>query len=77
MQSKASIMDVEAATLRQKRQCFQLGSARLSLMVDVFNLLNLNKSLSEFDISGPVFPQRRPLDLENPRAFRLGLRLSF
>ena len=56
---------------------FDIGSARLSLMVDVFNLLNLNKSLNEFDISGPVFPQRRPLDVENPRAFRLGFKISF
>ena len=56
---------------------FDIGSAQLSLMLDVFNLLNLNKSLSEFDISGPLFPQRQPLDVENPRAFRLGLRLSF
>jgi len=56
---------------------FELASVRMSVMLDVFNLLNLNQSLREFDISGPLFPQRRPTDIQNPRAFRLGLKLSF
>jgi hypothetical protein len=56
---------------------FDFGSVTVSIMIDIFNLLNLNKSLREFDISGPIFPQRRPTDIENPRAFRFGLRISF
>jgi hypothetical protein len=53
------------------------GVARVTALVDVFNLLNSNKNLSELDISGPSFSQRRPLDVQNPRAFRIGIRLSF
>ena len=56
---------------------FELRKVRLSVMVDVFNLLNLDKNLREFDLTGRSFAERRPLDLENPRVFRLGVRLSF
>src|SRR5262249_54036084 len=50
---------------------------RVSMMLDVFNLLNLNKNLREVDITGPLFPQRKPLDVENPRAFRIGAKFMF
>ncbi len=56
---------------------FQLRSMRMTLLLDTFNLLNLNKSLREFDITGPLFAQRKPVDVENPRAFRFGARFSF
>jgi hypothetical protein len=56
---------------------FQLRSMRLSVMLDTFNLLNLNKSLTEYDITGTLFAQRRPVDIENPRVFRFGGRLTF
>jgi hypothetical protein len=56
---------------------FQLRTMRLSLMLDSFNVLNLNRSLTEYDITGPVFAQRKPVDVENPRVFRLGARLTF
>jgi hypothetical protein len=56
---------------------FQVGSMRLSLILDVFNVLNLNRSLSEYDITGPLFAQRRPVDIENPRVFRAGARVTF
>jgi len=56
---------------------FQLRSMRMTLMLDIFNLLNLNKSLREFDITGPLFAQQKPVDVENPRAFRFGARFSF
>jgi hypothetical protein len=35
---------------------FQLRSNRLSLMLDVFNLLNLNRSLTEYDVTGLLLP---------------------
>ena len=56
---------------------FELGRMRVSATVDVFNLLNLNKSLRESDITSPRFSERRPLDVENPRVIRLGFLLRF
>jgi hypothetical protein len=56
---------------------FQLGSKRISLILDTFNLLNLNRSLREVDITGPSFDQRKPVDVENPRVFRVGAVLTF
>jgi hypothetical protein len=56
---------------------FELGRSKLSFLIDIFNVLNLNNSLREFDISGPLFPQRRPLDVQNPRVVRLGIRWNF
>lgn len=56
---------------------FKFGGLRMSVLLDIFNLLNLNHSLREYDISGPLFPQRRPLEVQNPRAFRLGIKLSY
>jgi hypothetical protein len=56
---------------------FDLGSRRLTVILDIFNVLNLNKSLREFDVTGPLFAQRKPLDVENPRGFRLGAKLTF
>jgi hypothetical protein len=56
---------------------FQLRSMRMSLILDTFNLLNLNRSLTEYDITGSLFAQRKPVDVENPRVFRMGARLTF
>lgn len=55
----------------------EFGRVKLALLIDIFNLLNLNRNLREFDISGPWFPARRPLEVQNPRAIRLGVRWSF
>ena len=49
----------------------------MTLLVDAFNLLNSNNSLSEFDLSGPLFAQRKPVDVQNPRVFRIGISLKF
>jgi hypothetical protein len=56
---------------------FDVGGRRLTVMLDIFNVLNLNKNLREFDITGPLFAQRKPLDVENPRTFRLGAKFMF
>jgi len=53
---------------------FSIGGHRLSFMADVFNLLNRNNNLQEYDISGPLFPLRKPMAVENPRVIRLGIR---
>ncbi len=54
-----------------------IGRHKISLLADIFNLLNSNDSLREYDISGPLFPQRRPVEVLNPRVFRLGLKWGF
>ena len=56
---------------------FELRSVRMTIILDTFNVLNLNKSLREFDITGPLFAQRRPVGIENPRVFRIGARFNF
>ncbi len=56
---------------------FRLGRYRLSCVVDIFNLPNLNRSLREYDLTGPLFPLRIPLEVQNPRVFRIGIRLNF
>lgn len=55
---------------------FAAGRLRLSAVVDVFNLLNSNRNLLEYDISGPLFPPRTPVGIQNPRVLRFGLRLN-
>jgi len=55
---------------------FAVGRFRLSAVVDVFNLLNSNRNLFEYDISGPLFPPRTPVEIQNPRVLRFGLRLN-
>ncbi|MBZ5496895.1 MAG: carboxypeptidase regulatory-like domain-containing protein [Acidobacteriia bacterium] len=55
---------------------FALGRFRVSAMVDAFNLLNSNRNLREYDISGPLFTSRTPVEIQNPRAIRFGLRLN-
>ena len=56
---------------------FGFGPGHLTVMLDIFNVLNLNKSLREFDLTGSLFAQRKPLDVENPRVFRLGAKFRF
>jgi hypothetical protein len=55
---------------------FAVGRLRLSAVVDVFNLLNSNRNLLENDISGPLFPSRAPVEIQNPRVLRFGFRLN-
>ena len=38
--------------------------------------LNVNKNLMEQSLSGPLFPLRVPLAVENPRVIRFGIKLS-
>jgi hypothetical protein len=53
------------------------GRYKVSFLLDIFNLLNLNRSLREYDISGRFFPERRPLEILNPRVLRFGVRWDF
>ncbi len=56
---------------------FDWGTIRLAVLVDVFNLLHSNRDLTESYITDPQFSRRVPLEVQSPRALRLGLRLSF
>jgi hypothetical protein len=55
---------------------FSVGRFKLMVMADAFNLLNSNRNLREYDISGSLFPPRTPMEIQNPRVIRLGLRLA-
>jgi len=56
---------------------FRIAGRNFSSFIDIFNLFNLNKSLREGDLSGPLFDQRLPLEVLNPRVVRFGIRWSF
>ncbi len=56
---------------------FEFRKLRIKASLDIFNLLNSNKNLRESDITGPSFVVRQPLDVQNPRVFRIGLQIAF
>ncbi|HJZ83495.1 MAG TPA: hypothetical protein VKD91_24205, partial [Pyrinomonadaceae bacterium] len=58
-------------------RAFTLKRTKLSLDLDVFNLLNLNRDTLENDLTGPEFTKRIPLAIQAPRTFRLGLEWEF
>jgi hypothetical protein len=58
-------------------RAFVIKRSKVSLSLDVFNLLNLNKSTLESDLTGPNFAKRIPLTIQSPRTIRLGLGWEF
>jgi hypothetical protein len=56
---------------------FNIKRSRLSLDLDVFNLLNMNKNTLESDLTSTNFAKRIPLAIQAPRTFRLGLEWEF
>ena len=56
---------------------FGIKRSKVSLALDVFNLLNSNKNTLESDLTGPNFAKRIPLAIEAPRTLRLGLSWDF
>jgi hypothetical protein len=56
---------------------FHLRRGNISLDLDVFNLLNLNKNTREADLTSPTFAQRVPVMIQAPRIFRLGVEWEF
>src|SRR5262249_16192903 len=56
---------------------FNWGGRQVTVIADTFNVLNLNKSLRNIDVTGPDFAARRPVDVQNPRAFRITARITF
>ena len=56
---------------------FSVGRSKISGMLDVFNLLNLNRNTLEADLTNVTFSQRVPLAIQSPRTFRLGVEWKF
>ena len=56
-------------------QGIDVGRARLSAVVEGFNLLGTAHEVEEDVLTGPAF--RTPTARQPPRALRLGLRLDF
>ena len=50
---------------------------KISLMLDLFNLLNMNKSTLQADLTSTTFSKRVPLGIQTPRTVRLGLEWEF
>jgi hypothetical protein len=58
-------------------RAFGIKRSKLSLDLDVFNLLNLNRNTLESDLTGPNFRKRIPLAIQAPRTTRFGLEWEF
>ncbi|HJX90778.1 MAG TPA: carboxypeptidase regulatory-like domain-containing protein [Pyrinomonadaceae bacterium] len=56
---------------------FDTKGSKVSLTIDVFNLLNLNNNTLESDLTSPNFAKRIPLAIQSPRTFRLGVSWEF
>ncbi len=58
-------------------RAFDTNRSKVSLALDVFNLLNLNKNTLESDLTSPDFAKRIPLAIQAPRTLRFGLAWEF
>jgi hypothetical protein len=58
-------------------RAFDTNRSKVSLVLDVFNLLNLNKNTLESDLTSPDFAKRIPLAIQAPRTLRFGLAWEF
>jgi hypothetical protein len=53
----------------------QAGGGRASVVLEVYNLLNTNNEVEEYEVTGPAF--RAPTAVQPPRSVRLGVRFTF
>ena len=56
---------------------FDIKRSKLSVALDVFNILNFNRNTLESDLTSPNFAKRIPLAIQAPRILRLGLGWEF
>jgi hypothetical protein len=56
---------------------FDVKRSKLSVVLDVFNILNFNRNTLESDLTSPNFAKRIPLAIQAPRMLRLGLGWEF
>ncbi len=54
---------------------FRIGSSRLDVMLDAYNLLNTEIEVEEFPVTGPT--SRLTAAVQPPRAIHVGFRLAF
>jgi hypothetical protein len=57
------------------QKVFEIGRSQVAAVVDVYNVPNLGKEVSEHVVSGPMF--RTPTALQPPRTAVLGMRVTF
>jgi hypothetical protein len=57
------------------QKLFVAGRSEVAAIVDIYNLPNMGKEVSEYVVSGPMF--RRPTALQPPRTGVIGLRVTF
>jgi hypothetical protein len=57
------------------QKVFETGRSQVAAVVDVYNVPNLGKEVSEHVVSGPMF--RTPAALQPPRTAVLGMRVTF
>jgi hypothetical protein len=56
---------------------FEIKQSKLSVALDLFNILNFNRNTLESDLTSPDFAKRIPLAIQAPRILRLGLGWEF
>jgi hypothetical protein len=56
---------------------FRIGSSKLRLLLDGFNILNSGLATEENQWTGPEFKLRYATEIQSPRVFRLGLAFEF
>ncbi len=54
---------------------FAIGATRLAAIFDAYNLLNMTKEVEEYVVTGDRF--RETTAVQPPRAFHLGVRMTF
>lgn len=54
-----------------------IGSSKMRLIFDGFNILNRHWATAENEWTGPEFPLRFATEIQSPRVFRLGLSYEF
>jgi hypothetical protein len=53
----------------------RIGTKHATIVAELYNLLNTNNEVEEYEIAGPTF--RAPTAVQPPRSVRLGVRFSF
>ncbi|MGB6864272.1 MAG: hypothetical protein WBE11_01160, partial [Candidatus Aminicenantaceae bacterium] len=56
---------------------FRIGTSKLRLLLDGFNILNNGLATEENQWTGPEFKLRYATEIQSPRVFRLGLAFEF
>jgi hypothetical protein len=58
-------------------KAFRVGTSKLRLLIDGFNILNSALATEENPWTGPEFKLRYATEIQSPRVFRFGLAYEF